>query len=130
MRPGLRRFRQTTGTSLLETISALALFAMSAATVGKFLVSQVRATGSNSTHTTAYELGIQELEDLRSHPYDEITSRSGELQQGGIVYAVTTTVEEDVPAPEMKKIAIEVAWGEPGGRCHVMLETIDSARLR
>jgi hypothetical protein len=129
MHARLRRLRQAKGSSLLETIAALALFAMTAATVGKFLVSQIRASGSNDTHATAYELGIQELEDLRSQPYDQVASRTDQLQKGAILYAVTTTVEEDVPAPEMKNITVDITWNEPGGTRHVSLQTIDAALM-
>jgi hypothetical protein len=129
-RPRHRRLYEGAGSSLLETVAALALFAMSTATVGDFLVGQIRATSSNETHTTAYELGIQELEDLRSLLYEEIASRTGQIQKGGMLYAVTTNVEDDVPGPEMKSITIDVAWDEPGGTRHVVLETIDSAVTR
>jgi type II secretory pathway pseudopilin PulG len=125
-----RRLHEVSGNSLVETLAALALFAMSTATVGDFLVSQVRAAGSNDRHTAAYGLGIQELEDLRSLPYEQITSRSEQVQKGGMVYALTTRVEDDVPGPQMKSITVDVIWDEPGGTRHVVLETIDSAVTR
>jgi type II secretory pathway pseudopilin PulG len=128
--PRGRRLREETGGTLLETLAALGLFAMSAATVGDLLVSQMRAAGSNDSHTTAYELGIEEVEDLRALLYDQISSRSEQVQKGGMLYAVTTSVEDDVPGPGMKSITVDVAWDEPSGRRHVLLETIDSAVTR
>jgi len=112
----------------LETLAALALFAMSTATVGDFLVSQIRAAGSNASHVIAYELGIEELEDLRALPYEQIAPRTGETQKGGMLYAVTMSVEND--GPGTKIITVNVEWDEPGGTQHVSLETIDSSDAR
>jgi hypothetical protein len=114
----------------LETISALALFAMSTATVGDFLVSQIRAAGSNNSHVIAFDLGIEELEDLSALPYEQVVPRTAEMQNGGMAYAVVTNVEDDVPGPGMKRITVEVEWNEPGGTRHVSLETIHSAFAR
>jgi hypothetical protein len=125
IRPRCRRLCDRSGSSLVETLAALALFAFSTATVGDFLVSQIRTAGSNGCHSTAYEFGIEELEDLRSLPYEQIASRSRQVQEGGILYAVTTSVEEDAPGPAMNSIAVDISWNEPGGTRHVVLETID-----
>jgi hypothetical protein len=103
---------------------------MSTATVGDFLVGQIRTAGSNGSHTSAYEMGIRELEDLRSLPYEEIASRSEQFEKGGMLYVVTTSIEENAAGPEMKTITVDVAWDEPGGKRHVVLETIDSAVTR
>ena len=125
-----RRLREATGSSLVETLAALALFAMSTATVGDFLVDQIRAAGSNGQHTRAYEMGIQEIESIRSLPYDEISSGSEQFQKGKTLYSVTTSVEEDAAGPGLKTVTVDVSWEEPGGTRHVVLETIDSATIR
>jgi hypothetical protein len=114
----------------LETLSALVLFAMSTATLGDFLVSQIRAAGSNDSHVVAFDLGIEELEDLSSLPYNQIVPRTAETQKGGMLYAVMTRVEDDVPGSGMKRITVEVEWNEPGGTRHVSLETINSTFAR
>jgi hypothetical protein len=124
------RLREREGSSLLETLAALALFAMSTATVGNFLVSQIRAASSNDSHIIAYDLGIEELEDLRSLPYEQIAARTGKAQKGGMTYAMITSVEDDAPETGMKIITVDVEWDEPGGKRHVLLETIDSAVAR
>jgi hypothetical protein len=118
------------GLTLIETLVALGLFALSVATMGKFLVHQIRTSNSNGNHTIAYELAVQELEDVRAQLYDQMVSRSRESQVGGMIFEIETSVEDEAPSPNMKTIDVDVNWSEPGGVRNVALHTIYTAVTR
>jgi len=118
------------GVTLIETITALSLFAISAATMGDFLTHQIRAAGSNTNYTVAHEIGVEELESLRSLLYEQMESGTREVQKGGMLYEITTSVEDDVPEPNMKSISVDIGWNEPDGHRHVVVETIYTAVTR
>lgn len=118
------------GVSLIETITALSLFAISAATMGDFLTHQIRAAGSNTNYTVAHEIGVEELEHLRSLLYEQMDGGTREVQKGGMLYQITTSVEDNVPEPNMKSISVDIVWNEPGGQRHVVVETIYTAVTR
>ena len=124
------RFTSQRGVSLIETLAALSLFALSAATMGDFLTHQIRAAGTNNNYTVAHEVGVEELENIRSFLFEQITSESHQIQKGGMVYQIETSVEDNVPAQNMKSISVDIGWNEPGGERHVVLETIYTAVTR
>ena len=129
-RPASARVTNQRGVTLIETVVALSLFALSAATMGDFMTHQIRATGSNTYYTMAHEVGVEELENIRSFLFDQIASDSRQVQKGGMLYDVATTVEDDSPAPNMKTISVDIGWSEPDGQRHVVLETIYTAVTR
>ena len=124
------RLRNQRGVSLIETITALSLFAISAATMGDFLTHQIRVVGSNTNYTVAHEIGVEELEAMRSLLYEQMEGGTHEVQKGGMLYEITTTVDDNVPAPNMKSISVDIGWNEPDGQRHVVLETIYTAVTR
>lgn len=115
---------------LIETIVALGLFALAVATMGGFIVHQIRAAGSNRYYTEAYALAEQELEDLRALEYQDIASRSSESEAGGMTYKIESEVRAGDPGPNMKNITVKVTWNEPGGKKDVQLQTIYTAIKR
>lgn len=125
-----RRLTNHRGVSLIETVAALSLFALSAATMGNFLTHEIRAAGSNNNYMIAHEVGVEELENVRSLLFEEIQSEAREIQKGGMVYRIETSVEDNVPEPNMKSISVDIGWNEPDGERHVVLETIYTAVTR
>lgn len=122
--------RNDYGTTLIETLVAIALFGISMAAIGNLLTCHIRRAGTNSSYTTAVSMAEQELEDLRSLSYSDIASRSSRLPSctssswwcatekpsaGTMPYTITTTVVPDSPAANMKRITITVNWNEPNG---------------
>jgi hypothetical protein len=126
----LRRLAGERGVTLLETICALFLFALSVGTMSSFIVTQIRSSNTNDNYTLAYELGVQELEDFRAQLYDQMESRSREHQVGGMTFEVETSVEEGVPSANMKTIDVDIHWHEPAGERNVVLQTIYTAVTR
>jgi type II secretory pathway component PulK len=129
-RPPIGRVAGQRGVTVLEAIFALALFALSIATMSKFIVTQIRTSSTNDNYTLAYELGVEELEDVRAQLYDQMESRSREHQEGGMTFEINTAVREGMPAVNMKTIDVGISWHEPAGARNVALQTIYTAVTR
>jgi Tfp pilus assembly protein PilV len=118
------RIRSERGVSLIETVVAVGLFALTAATMSDFLLYQIRAGSSNYSYSKAYAIAAEEFEDIRAMPYESVASRSFTAEEGALTYTVETTVAADTPAPNMKQITVEVSWEEPGGSRNVKIHSI------
>jgi Tfp pilus assembly protein PilV len=113
------------GVSLLETLVALGLFAITAATIGNFLVSQMRRSSSNYLYSQAYVLAEQQLETLRALPqYTDIVPASTTTSVGGTQFTVGTSVLNDTPADGLKQITVNVSWQDIFGAQNVAVQTI------
>ena len=127
----LRRKPGERGTTLIESLVAVALFALTAAATGQLLTQQIRFEGTNSTYTTAIAMAEAELEDLRSLSYNSIASRSPTpVMVASVSYKLTTTVVPDSPAAGMKSITTTVTWKEPNGTQSYSLNAIYTALTR
>jgi Tfp pilus assembly protein PilV len=129
-RTRLGRLAGERGITLLETLFSLSLFALSVATMSNFIVTQIRSSNTNDNYTIAYELAVQELEDVRAQLYDQMESRSRDYEVGGMTFEVETNVEADEPAANMKTIDVDITWNEPAGERNVALQTIYTAVTR
>ncbi|MGH7786212.1 MAG: type IV pilus modification PilV family protein [Candidatus Binatia bacterium] len=112
------------GVTLLETVVALGLFAMSAATIGTFMVSQIRHASSNDLYTKAYALAEEELEATRALRFDDMADGTRTVQLGGMSYTVVKQVDDDTPASGLKQIQVDVNWSDSGGPRNVSVHTI------
>jgi Tfp pilus assembly protein PilV len=130
MRTTRRRILGQRGISMMETMVALGLFVISAATTSDFLVRQIRQTSQNNLYTVAYAVAEEHLESVRAARYPDMLPSSDQVQKGDVVFDVSTSVETNVPAPNLKQITVQVAWNEPGGRRDVEVQTIYTAVRR
>ena len=112
------------GLSLIETLVALGLFALTAGTMSRFLVGQIRGASTNNLYTKAYSLAEDQLEATRALKYNEMVASTKTVQTGLVKYTVATTVQTDVPADGLKKIQVNVSWNSPQGTKNVSLYTI------
>jgi Tfp pilus assembly protein PilV len=119
-----RRLASQGGISLLETIVALALFAICAATTGNYLVSQIRLSTSNYLTTQAYAIAEQELESTRALDWADMAPGSKVVSVDGRVFNVATAILNDSPADGLKSITVNVSWSEPLGAKNVAVKTI------
>jgi len=119
--------RNQRGVSLMETMVALSLFAISAASIGQFITRQTRTASTNNLTSIAQTLAEKELENLRALDYDDIAAESYSSTKGNIVFTIATTVQNGAPAPNMKQIAVDVSWHDPLGTQHVTVYTIYTA---
>lgn len=118
------RLRDQRGISLIETLVALGLFALSAATIGNLLTSQIRAASSNHLHTRALALAAEQLEATRALRFNDMEPSTRTVSSGSVTYTVATTVDDDSPANGLKTIAVDVSWNAPQGPQHVAVHTI------
>jgi prepilin-type N-terminal cleavage/methylation domain-containing protein len=112
------------GVSLVETMVALSLFAISAATVGQFIVRQTRMASTNNLTSIAQSLAEESLEGLRALDYDAIAPSSRSVTKGNVTFAIQTTVKNNTPGPSMKQITVDVSWADPLGTQNVTVHTI------
>lgn len=118
------RVRAQRGLSLIEVFVALGLFAISAATIGKYLVSHIRLGTSNYLYTQAYVLAEQELESTRALRFADMAPGSKLVAIGGRKFTVATQMLNDTPANGLKQITVNVSWNEPLGAKNVAVRTI------
>ena len=119
-----RRRLNARGISLIETLVALALFAMTATTMGRFLVAQIRQSSNNHLQTKALALAAEQLESTRAEKYSDMTSGTRTVMVGGVTYTVATTVDTDSPSHGLKAIEVAVSWNDPQGQKNVTVHTI------
>lgn len=109
---------------MIETLVALALFAVSAATIGKFLVTHIRFASANYLSTQAYVLAEQELESTRALRYNDMAPSTKLVSVDGRKFNVDTSIENNTPANGLKKITVNVSWNDPFGAKNVAVQTI------
>ena len=119
-----RRRLNARGISLIETLVALALFAMTATTMGRFLVAQIRQSSNNHLQTKALALAAEQLESTRAEKYSDMTSGTRTVMVGGVTYTIATTVNADSPSHGLKAIEVAVSWNDPQGPKNVTVHTI------
>ena len=112
------------GFSLIETLVSLTLIALTVSAAGNFLGHQYRATTSNHLASQAYSIAAEELETIRSIPFDSMSDHSRDVVEGSVTFSVATTVLDNQPAANMKRVNVVVSWEEPEGAELVTLQTI------
>jgi Tfp pilus assembly protein PilV len=112
------------GISLMETLVALGLFAVTAATMGNYLVSQIRMSSYNYLYTEAYALAEQQLENTRALHFNDMVPTSSTSTVGGMQYTVATAILNDTPADGLKSITVNVSWKDQRGPQNVAVQTI------
>jgi Tfp pilus assembly protein PilV len=122
----IRRLRcgSQIGLSLLETLVALSLFAVSAATTGKYLVSQIRLSTTNYLSTQAYSLAEEALESTRALRFNDMVPGTKTVPVDGRNFTVATQILNDTPANGLKQITVTVNWTDPLGPKNVAVRTI------
>ena len=117
-----RRFtRDTRGVTLIETLVALGLFSVVAATTSGFLAHQVKTAGLNKRQTLAYVVAAEELERMRALEYQDMVDATSEQVLENLTFTVVTTVENDTPVSGIKKVSVDVNWPEVGGAENVFV---------
>jgi len=103
------------GATLVESLVAVVMFALTARATGILLSQQFRMQVTNFTTTTAIALASKEIEDLRALDYPNVASRSSTVTAGAVTYNIQTTVVADSPKANLKSITASVRWTEPSG---------------
>jgi len=119
-----RRLAAQRGMSLIETLVALGLLAVSAGTVGNYLVQQIRFGTSNYLYTQAYAMAEEQLEATRAQHFNDMVGGSKTAAVGGTTFTIATQVLDDTPANGLKKITVTVSWNDNQGAKNVAVQTI------
>lgn len=118
------RRRSQAGVSLIETLVALGLFAITASTMGNYLVQQIRMSTSNYLYTQAYAMAEEDLEATRALRYNDMAPGSRTEDIGGTHFTVNRQIASDAPADGLKTITVTVSWKDPQGPKNVVVQTI------
>lgn len=116
--------RNQRGTTLIECVVAIVLFAIAAAAIGDLLTEQIRMQRSNGTTSTAISVAAGELEDVRTLNYADMANRSSTTVVDGVTYNLETSVAANAPQQNMKTVHTTVVWTEPTGAKSYTLHSI------
>lgn len=120
----MRRRRNQRGFSLLEALAATTLFALVSAAMGTLALGSIRSTTFNRHASQAAMLAQWEMERVRSLDYPNMVSQTTSKSMGGQTFSLTTLVETDVPAANMKRITVTAGWTGPEGAKTYATQTI------
>ena len=110
--------------SLIESLVALGLFAVSAATMGQYLVSHIRLGATNYLYTQAYIIAEEQLESTRALRFNDMEPSEKVVTIDQQKFNVTTDIVDDSPANGLKEITVNVEWVDPLGPQNVAVRTI------
>lgn len=119
-----RRALGNRGISLIETLVALGLFALTAATMSQFLVRQMRGASTNNIYTKAYALAEEQLEATRALRFNDMSPTSKTVTVGSTIYTIAQTIQDNSPQSGLKRIDVNVSWNGPEGPQNVSVHTI------
>jgi Tfp pilus assembly protein PilV len=124
LHPRRRRLAAAHGMSLIETLVALGLLAVSAGTVGNYLVQQIRMSSSNYLYTQAYSMAEEQLETTRALHFNDMIAGSKTASVGATTFTIATQILDDTPANGLKQITVTVSWKDGLGPKNVAVQTI------
>ncbi len=106
------------GYTLVETLVALAVFAIGLAAILPMVVAGVRANDTAAVRTRAVALAQEKVEALRAMPFDEMVSRvPGSETVDGVfrrTWAFVPTPALPGDAGDLRRVLVEVSWSLPG----------------
>lgn len=112
------------GLSLVETLVALGLFALTAGTMGSYLVQQIRMCSTNYLYTQAYALAETELESIRAQRFVEMAPESKTARVGDATFTLATQILDDTPSNGLKRVTVNVNWNDTQGPRNVAVQAI------
>ena len=119
---GLRR-----GFTLLETMLALALFAVGTVALMELLQRAHAGIADGESILIASHLGQRRLEELRNTAYSSLTNESKASVSSPSGYSrFSRQVTVTTPYTNLKQIVVTVYWTGPGGETNVSLQTYRS----
>jgi prepilin-type N-terminal cleavage/methylation domain-containing protein len=125
--PTARRHRiwsSQRGISLIETMVALGVFAISAAGINSFLTQHVRRSAGNHLQTVAYGLAEDTLEAARTLDWEDIATKQTTHAEGGVTFTIALAVQNDTPAENLKTLTATVSWTDPLGAQSIQVPVV------
>jgi Tfp pilus assembly protein PilV len=117
------------GSSLIEAMISMAIFATAASATFSMLMMSYYTLRANSLDTHAVALATQEREELRSLQYPVIATRDPYTAGSpnlfnGTPFTVHSEVSADQPAANMKTVTITVSWSYLGKARNYQIRTV------
>lgn len=106
------------GLSLIEVLVAITIFTLVAAAVTALTTSAISTTDWNRDRAHAMAIADSEIEDMRSIPYAQLTSRFQMILVGGRRFTVSRVVTPNQPMANTTNLTVAVTWTRRGGRTH------------
>ncbi|GIW39671.1 MAG: hypothetical protein KatS3mg076_0248 [Candidatus Binatia bacterium] len=116
------------GSSLVEALVALAVFALVAGGLGAATVASTRANLASKRISAAAALVNDKIEELRSldpalagaqlapGTYTDPQNPIDESGEPGGTYERTWQIAGDIPAPGLRRVVVQVSWNDPSPR--------------
>jgi prepilin-type N-terminal cleavage/methylation domain-containing protein len=129
---GMRRAKCSKGSTLIETMVAMTVFAAAASATFNMLMMAICITRANALDSHAVALATQEREDLRSLQYPVITTRDPYTTASpdrfpapnGIPFTVHSEVQNNAPSTNMKTVTITTSWSYLGRPRNYQIQTV------
>ncbi|MBE0595778.1 MAG: prepilin-type N-terminal cleavage/methylation domain-containing protein [Desulfuromonadales bacterium] len=105
------------GFTLVEILIAMTIFAFGMLAVATLQITALTGNSAARGVTEANALAQNKLEELQSIPFDDVNGSAGPetISHYGKAYALSWTVDDDLPVAGLKTIAVTVQWQEKGG---------------
>ena len=111
----MRLCKSNDGSTLIETLVAITIFAATASAAFNMLMMAVMTARVNELNAYASSLAVKEREDLRSLVYSAIATRDTYPSNNpkfykNTAFTVHTDVQDSQPAANMKTVTVTVSW--------------------
>ena len=129
---GMLPTKRSTGSTLIETLVAITIFAAAASATFSMLMMAMFTTRANSLNSHAVALATQEREDLRSLQYPVIATRDTYTTASpdrfpapnGTAFTVHSEVQNNTPSTNMKTVTITTSWNYLGRFRSYQIQTV------
>jgi prepilin-type N-terminal cleavage/methylation domain-containing protein len=124
-----RRREARAGVTLVETVVAMAIFAVGIIFFAPLLVSTVRANDAAAVRGRAVGLAQEKAEELRLKPFDDLAA-GADNPPGGYSREWGLLDVPDLPgdAGDLKRVFTTVSWSLPGRGAGSVTLTLSRAR--
>ena len=101
------------GFSLIEVLISITILSIGLLGLAALQVHAIRGNALGKKNTLAVALAEEKMEEVRNTPYASIgAGTTTETSVNGRIYDRVTTVEDNTPATDMKRITVEVTWDD------------------
>jgi prepilin-type N-terminal cleavage/methylation domain-containing protein len=108
----MRLARNDRGLTLIEALVSVTVFSIVAAALAALMLSGFKTADTNRYRRQAVSIAEQEVENLRSMPYNQVGSRVAVATRDGKQFSVSTGVQANVPAQNMSTVTVAVSWSD------------------
>jgi len=110
MKPQQQQLRQaignTQGFTLIEALSAIAIFSIGLLAIGTLIVSSINGNATGRRVTESATWAADRIERLMAVPYENLDTSAAPIQEGG--YSISWAVTPDDPLPNVKAVHVTV----------------------